>query len=104
MTNVARAIPYFVVAASYPFYRIKNPGLLKHSLIAAHWQGYLCSLSVCTATLIAITFQVYQPFHTGEYVQALLLIVGPILFGLLGSSILPTVREETNTTIPEDNL
>ena len=104
MTNVARAIPYFVVAASYPFYRIKNPGLLKHSLIASHWQGYLCSLSVCTATLIAITFQVYQPFHTGEYVQALLLIIGPILFGLLGSSIYQRFEKKRTQLFLEDNL
>lgn len=84
MTNVSRAIPYFVVAASYPFYRMKKGGTLQNSLVSSDSLGKILAASVCLTIIFAILFQIYQPVQSGDYWQAVLLIIGPVLFGVLG--------------------
>ena len=75
MTNIARALPYFVVAFSYPFFMKKS----RH-----YYQACCLSLAVCSSILVAVGFQLYEPMMAGNYTQSLWLVAGPLLFGLAG--------------------
>ncbi|MBV7390035.1 amino acid permease [Enterococcus alishanensis] len=83
MTNVARSIPYFVVAISFPFFIQKNIVSDHERLIQNKKNNYLLSISVCLCILLAIGFQIYQPFKLGNYVDGFSLIIGPIIFVFL---------------------
>ncbi|MGM0239372.1 amino acid permease [Enterococcus sp. AZ103] len=83
MTNVARSIPYFVVAISFPFFIRKNIVSDHERLIQNKKTNYLLSISVCLCILLAIGFQIYQPFKLGNYVDGFSLIIGPIIFVFL---------------------
>ncbi|MGG5369312.1 amino acid permease [Enterococcus sp. AZ196] len=83
MTNVSRAIPYFIVAASFPF-SLRKRIILKDSLIIKNnFLNYFLSLSVCICIFIAIAFQIYEPLKLGNYLNFSTLLLGPVFFGVL---------------------
>ncbi len=82
MTNVSRAIPYFIVAASFPFF-IKKRVIAEESLIIkSRGLNFLLSFSVCACIFIAIAFQIYEPLKLGNYLNFSTLLLGPLAFGL----------------------
>ncbi|MGG5315314.1 amino acid permease [Enterococcus sp. AZ072] len=85
MTNVSRALPYFIVAMSFPFFLRKGMVQPDELLIRRKKINYTLSLSVCACIFLAIAFQVYEPLKVGNYLNFLTLIVGPLLFGGLAS-------------------
>lgn len=87
MTNVSRALPYLVVAASFPFFIQKNIVTQNMLLIPIKKINYLLSFSVCLCVTAAIFFQIYSPFQAGEYNNVLTLIFGPSLFSLLAAKL-----------------
>lgn len=87
MTNVSRALPYFVVAASFPFFIRKNIVGQEELLISDKRVNHLLSISVCLCVAVAIFFQVYEPLKAGEYNNVLTLILGPGLFALLAAKL-----------------
>lgn len=80
MTNVARAMPYFVVAASFPFFLKKRIVPSNDLFVANQKLSTAFSLSVCSCIVFAIAFQIWQPFSLGHYSDALTLVGGPLLF------------------------
>ncbi len=87
MTNVSRALPYFIVALSYPFF-MKKQLLSDHDrFIRRPWVNRLLAISVCSCILLAIGFQIYEPLQNGQYLNALTLVLGPLLFGLAAAGL-----------------
>jgi amino acid transporter len=83
MTNVSRAIPYFIVAASFPFF-LKKKIIQKQSLIIKNnYLNYFLSISVCVCIFVAIAFQIYEPLKLGNYLNFSTLLLGPVFFGVL---------------------
>lgn len=83
MTNVSRAIPYFIVAASFPF-SLRKRIIQKDSLIIkSNSLNYLFSISVCVCIFAAIAFQIYEPLKLGNYLNFSTLLLGPAFFGVL---------------------
>ena len=83
MTNVSRAIPYFIVAASFPF-SIKKRVIQPSSLIIKNnYLNYSLSISVCVCIFVAIAFQIYEPLKLGNYLNFSTLLLGPVFFGIL---------------------
>lgn len=83
MTNVSRAIPYFIVAASFPF-SLRKRIIQKESLIIkSNSLNYLFSISVCVCIFAAIAFQIYEPLKLGNYLNFSTLLLGPAFFGVL---------------------
>lgn len=82
MTNVARSLPYLIVAISFPFFIKKKIVPQKDWLIQSRLTNYLLSISVVLCIALAVAFQIYQPFKIGRYLDGLALIVGPIFFAL----------------------
>lgn len=85
MTNVSRALPYFIVAMSFPFFLQKGMVQPQELLIQQKPINYGLSFSVCTCIFLAIGFQIYEPLKVGNYLNFLTLIVGPLLFAGLAS-------------------
>lgn len=85
MTNVSRALPYFVVAMSYPFFLRKKIVSKDQLLVTNPRLNLFLALSVCACILFAIAFQVYQPLTTGSYRDALTLTAGPLFFAALSA-------------------
>ncbi|GCF95383.1 inner membrane transporter YjeM [Enterococcus florum] len=85
MTNVSRALPYFIVAMSFPFFLQK--GIVQPCELLIHRKSinYSLSLSVCACIFLAIAFQIYEPLKVGNYLNFFTLIIGPLLFGGLAS-------------------
>ncbi len=99
MTNVARAMPYFVVAASFPCF-LKKRIAADHELFVANRKlSSGLALSVCSCILFAIVFQIWQPFSLGEYRDALTLVTGPLLFA--GAALLLYRRGESRQLTAE---
>ncbi|WP_375179992.1 amino acid permease [Enterococcus rotai] len=85
MTNISRAIPYLLVALAYPAFKKKQLEQEPTSaLIQSKRNGSLISRSVIISITLAIGFQLYQPISQGNYLQSLTLLVGPLLFALIG--------------------
>ncbi|MGX7264853.1 amino acid permease [Enterococcus crotali] len=85
MTNISRAIPYLLVALSYPAFKKKQLAQDPASaLIQSTINGSLISGSVIVSIILAIGFQLYQPITRGDYLQSLTLLVGPLFFALIG--------------------
>lgn len=82
MTNVARAIPYLVVAFSYFYFIKKQIVTADELLLPARSKNYLLAASVCLCITLAILFQLYEPLLSGNYFNTLVLIIGPAVFGL----------------------
>ncbi|OTN75335.1 hypothetical protein A5886_000405 [Enterococcus sp. 8G7_MSG3316] len=82
MTNVSRAIPYFIVAISFPFFLQKQIVAKEDLFLRNNHVNRLLAFSVCLSIFIAIGFQIYEPFKLGNYLNTLTLVLGPILFGL----------------------
>ncbi|MGM0166137.1 hypothetical protein IGI39_001094 [Enterococcus sp. AZ135] len=82
MTNVSRAIPYFIVAASFLFFLRKNIASQTDLFIQSRKVNQLLSLSVCVSIFIAILFQIYEPLKLGNYSNFWSLIIGPVIFSL----------------------
>lgn len=85
MTNVSRALPYFIVAMSFPFFLKKGMVQPQELLVQRKQVNYGLSFSVCACIFLAIAFQVYEPLKVGNYLNFLTLIVGPLLFAGLAS-------------------
>ncbi|EOH97826.1 amino acid permease [Enterococcus pallens] len=85
MTNVSRALPYFIVAMSFPFFLQKGMVQPDELLLQRRKSNYTLSFSVCTCIFLAIAFQIYEPLKMGDYLNFLTLIVGPLIFGGLAS-------------------
>ncbi|MDT2658706.1 amino acid permease [Enterococcus hulanensis] len=83
MTNVSRAIPYFIVAASFPFSLKKNVIQKESLIIKNNSLNYLFSISVCLCIFVAIAFQIYEPLKLGNYLNFSTLLLGPVFFGVL---------------------
>ena len=83
MTNVSRAIPYFIVAASFPFSLRKNVIQKESLIIKNNSLNYLFSISVCLCIFVAIAFQIYEPLKLGNYLNFSTLLLGPVFFGVL---------------------
>lgn len=81
MTNVARALPYFVVAMSFPFFLKKELISPKERMLKKNTTNFALSFSVCLCILLAIGFQVYEPLRAGNYLNFSSLLLGPTLFG-----------------------
>ncbi|KAF1299256.1 hypothetical protein BAU15_01010 [Enterococcus sp. JM4C] len=80
MTNISRALPYFIVAISFPFF-LKKKIVPQHALFIQNQKvNQLLSLSVCACIFIAISFQLYEPLKLGNYANLASLITGPLLF------------------------
>ncbi|OTN89362.1 hypothetical protein A5819_001854 [Enterococcus sp. 7E2_DIV0204] len=85
MTNISRAIPYLLVALAYPAFKQKqleqesSSGLIQSKRIAS-W----ISLSVIASIGLAIGFQLYHPISQGNWLQSVTLVIGPLLFTLIG--------------------
>jgi amino acid transporter len=84
MTNVSRAIPYFIVAASFPFFLKKKMIAKEHLLIEHYGTNVFLSVSVCLCIFLAIGFQIYEPLRLGNYLNVSTLLLGPCAFGLFG--------------------
>ncbi|WP_227873824.1 amino acid permease [Enterococcus florum] len=96
MTNVSRAIPYFIVAASFPFF-IKKKIIQKESLLIPDYTlNYFFSFSVCLCISVAILFQMYEPLKIGNYQNFFTLLIGPLSFGLLASLIYKRIEEKSS--------
>lgn len=96
MTNVSRAIPYFIVAASFPFF-IKKKVIEKEALLIKNQPlNYLLSLSVCSCIFIAIAFQIYEPLKLGNYLNFLTLLLGPLAFGVAAHQIYLRLEQKSN--------
>lgn len=80
MTDVARALPYFVVAMSYPFFLKKAIIPLEKMIIPNQKANVFLAHSVCLCILIAVAFQIWQPLMTKSYQDAFSLILGPAAF------------------------
>lgn len=87
MTNVSRAIPYFIVAASFFFFLRKNIVQKEDLFVQSLQINRLLSYSVCVCIFIAIFFQIYEPLRLGEYMNFWTLIIGPLAFGLVAAGI-----------------
>lgn len=81
MTNVSRAIPYFLVAMSFPFFLKKKLISRQELFIQSRNLNILLSFSVCLCVFIAIGFQIYEPLMLGNYTNLFTLIMGPAFFG-----------------------
>jgi len=82
MTNVARAIPYLIVASSFPFFLKKKVVPPEQLLIEPYSINVGFSLSVCCCIFFAIGFQIYEPLRVGDYLNASTLLLGPATFSL----------------------
>lgn len=83
MTNVSRAIPYFIVAASFPFF-IRKGRLAEEALIVKSQRiNTGLAISVCSCIAIAIAFQIYEPLKAGNWLNFCTLLLGPVAFGLI---------------------
>lgn len=80
MTNVARAMPYFVVAASFPYFLKKHIVADSELFVSNRRLSTGLALSVCACIVFAIAFQIWEPFSLGHYTDALTLILGPMVF------------------------
>ena len=80
MTNVARAMPYFVVAASFPYFLKKHIVADSELFVSNRRLSTGLALSVCACIVFAIAFQIWEPFSLGHYSDALTLILGPMIF------------------------
>ncbi|WP_368251785.1 amino acid permease [Enterococcus sp. 2201sp1_2201st1_B8_2201SCRN_220225] len=85
MTNVARAMPYFVVAASFPFFLKKRIVADQELFVSNRKLSNFLSMSVCACIIFAIAFQIWEPFSLGHYSDALTLIIGPIVFSTIAA-------------------
>ncbi|MGM0125803.1 hypothetical protein IGI37_003204 [Enterococcus sp. AZ194] len=83
MTNVSRALPYFIVAVSFPFFLKKKIVPYEELFIQNKWINQLLSFSVCACIFLAISFQLYEPLKLGNYANLATLILGPTLFSSL---------------------
>ena len=104
MTNVSRAIPYFVVAASFPLF-LKKGIINKQALLVKNLLlNYLFSMSVCVCIFVAISFQIYEPLKLGNYLNFFTLLLGPTLFSLLASIIYFRMEQKKGlVTVGEKN-
>lgn len=104
MTNVSRAIPYFIVAASFPF-SLKKKIISKETLLIKNsGLNYSLSISVCICIFVAIAFQIYEPLKLGNYVNFSTLLLGPVFFGLLSNFIYFRLEQKKRlTTLSQQN-
>lgn len=87
MTNVSRAIPYFIVAMSFPSF-LKKRLIQKEELLVADYSfNYFFSLSVCLCIFAAVIFQIYESLKLGNYKNFFTLLIGPVAFGILAAII-----------------
>lgn len=87
MTNVARAIPYLVVAFGYFFFIKKELVNTTDLLLANRRLNRGLAGSVCVCIAVAILFQIWEPLQNGQYANTATLVVGPLLFGLAALAI-----------------
>lgn len=87
MTNIARSLPYFIVALSFPFF-VKKALLPKKELyFNRNYINNALAISTCTCVFIAVLFQIIDPLKQGEIVKAITLIIGPFIFALIANYI-----------------
>lgn len=101
MTNISRSIPYFLIACAFPFYRKKQLEAKSTQFLKRPWQIYFVSLSVMSLVLIAISFQVVEPFVNQQYLDCLSLAGGPILFSLLGLLLFKSYQRRKNQLLEQ---
>lgn len=84
MTNIARALPYCVVAAAFPAFRANRR--IDHPTVLIRRRLWIrtASVSVCATVLLAIVFNVCLPFAAGDYPKLFLLIGAPVCFTVAG--------------------
>lgn len=84
MTNISRAIPYLLLALSYPSFKKIYP---RNSLLPFcdnRRNQLLLSFSVSITVVISIFFSVYEKVSIEDYYSAATLIIGPIIFAIIG--------------------
>lgn len=84
MTNISRSIPYFLVALSYPSFKRLYPQNTSLPFLAKKRVHYGFSFSVMASVLLSISFTVYEKIAAHELLNAGLLVLGPVLFAILG--------------------
>lgn len=99
MTNVARAVPYLVVAFSYFYFIKKQIVSADERLLVGDRKNYGLAASVCICITLAILFQLYEPLLQGNYFNTLSLIIGPTLFGLCARLIYRRFEKRTLVTM-----
>lgn len=84
MTNISRAIPYLLLALSYPAFKKIYP---KNELLPfcnSRKSHILLSFSVSATVILSIVFSVYEKISIDDYYSAVNLILGPVIFALIG--------------------
>lgn len=85
MTNISRSIPYLLVALSYPAFKRLYPTNRELSFVNPKRNVYLFSISVSLSVALSIFFSVYEKIAVHEFLNASLLLFGPVVFALLGA-------------------
>ncbi|GFH41735.1 glutamate/gamma-aminobutyrate family transporter YjeM [Lactococcus hodotermopsidis] len=95
MTNLARSLPYLLVATAYPFFKEKFTSdylkLVKHSAVAR-----VLASSVVMTVLLAIGFEIYTTIVSNGVIATLFLIIGPLIFAILANYLYERKANEIN--------
>lgn len=84
MTNISRSIPYLLLALSYPAFKKIYP---KNELLPfcnSRKSHILLSFSVSATVILSIIFSIYEKVSIDDYYSAATLVIGPIIFALIG--------------------
>lgn len=95
MTNISRSIPYLLVALSYPAFKRLYPVNKDLTVVNKKSHVYLFSTLVVLSVCLSIFFSIYEKIVVHEFLNACLLLFGPVLFAALGTVIFKFCEEKT---------
>lgn len=98
MTNISRSIPYLLVALSYPAFKRLYPENQDLNFVNPKRNVYLLSSLVVISVVLSISFSVYEKIAVHQLVDAGLLLLGPVVFAILGALIFKLCKKEPQYT------